>query len=232
VLFFLREYLRFLTQRGVVDARLGEMFPVIVANPEAVLPSVFTPPEVTKALDAIMARAPSRNPLTRRDRAVFLLAAVLGLRVGDIADLRLEHLDWRGHRISFPQAKTRTRVDLPMPAEVEFALLDYLKHERPASSADHVFLRTMAPYGPHPSPRALYHVVANAFTRAEIDVSARRHGPHALRHSLAVRMLGDDTPYPVIGAILGHAGVESTKAYLRVDVQHLRRLALEVPDAH
>jgi integrase len=207
------------------------MFPVIVANPEAVLPSVFTADEVSRALDEITARAPSRIPLSRRDRAVFLLAAVLGLRVGDIAGLRLEQIDWRAQRISLPQAKTRTRVDLPMPAEVVFALLDYLKHERPASSADHVFLQTMAPYGPHPSPRALYHVVANAFTRAGIDVSGRRHGPHALRHSLAVRMLADNTPYPMIGAVLGHAGVESTKTYLRVDVEYLRPLALEVPDA-
>ena len=186
---------------------------------------------MARALDEIAARAPSRNPLTRRDRAVFLLAAVLGLRVGDIAGLRLNQIDWRAQRISLPQAKTQTQVDLPMPAEVKFALLDYLKHDRPASSDEHVFVRTMAPYGPHPSPRALYHVVANAFTRAGIDVSGRRHGPHALRHSLAVRMLGDNTPYPVIGAVLGHAGVESTRTYLRVDIEHLRPLALEVPDA-
>lgn len=230
VLFALREYLRFGVERGMIDASLGVMFPVIVANPEAVLPSVFTPDEVAAALNRLDA-VPSWDRWVRRDRAVFLLAAVLGMRVGNIAGLRLGQIDWRTRRISVPQVKTGRRVDLPMPEEVMLALLDYIKHDRPAGEDDHVFLRAKAPFGPHTSARAFYHVVANAFARAGIDVTGRRHGPHALRHSLASSMLADGTSYPAIGAVLGHAGVESTKSYLRVDVEQLRALALEVPDA-
>jgi integrase len=111
VLFVLREYLRFGVGRGVVDPSLGALFPVIVANPQAVLPSVFTPGEVATALDRLDA-APS---WARRDRAVFLLAAVLGMRVGNIAALRLSQIDWHTRRISVPQVKTGRRVDLPMP---------------------------------------------------------------------------------------------------------------------
>lgn len=229
VLFFLREYLRFLVDRGVVDPSLGAMFPVIVANPEAVLPSVFTPDELATALNRLDAR-PSWHRRVRRDRAVFLLAAVLGMRVGNIAELRLRQIDWHTRRISVPQVKTGHRVDLPMPEEVMLALLDYLKHDRPVSDNDHMFLRAQAPFGPHPNARAFYHVVANAFAHAGIDVTGRRHGPHALRHSLAVNMLAGGTSYPAIGAVLGHAGTESTKSYLRVDVEHMRALALEVPD--
>lgn len=229
VLFFLREYLRFLAGRGVVDPPLGAMFPVIVANPEAVLPSVFTPQEVATALNGL-ACVPLWAPWRRRDLAVFLLAAVLGMRVGNIVDLRFSQIDWRIQRLSVPQVKTGRRVDLPMPEEVMFALLDYIKHDRPDGDDDHVFLRAHAPFGPYPSAGAFYHVVANAFIRAGIDVSGRRHGPHALRHSLASRMLGEGASYPAIGAVLGHAGTESTKTYLRVDVEHLRALALEVPD--
>ena len=230
VLFVLREYLRFGVERGVVDPSLGALFPVIVANPEAVLPSVFTPGEVATALDRLDT-VPSRDPWVRRDRAVFLLAAVLGMRVGNIAALRLSQIDWHTRRISVPQVKTGRRVDLPMPEEVMLALLDYVKHDRHADDDDHVFLRAQAPFGPHPSARAFYHVVANAFARAGIDVTGRRHGPHALRHSLASNMLAGGTSYPAIGAVLGHAGVESTRPYLRIDVEHLRGLALEVPDA-
>lgn len=229
VLFFLREYLRFLVGRGAVDPSLGAMFPVIVANPEAVLPSVFTPDELATALNRLDAR-PSWHRWVRRDRAVFLLAAVLGMRVGNIAELRLGQIDWHKRRISVRQVKTGRRVDLPMPEEVMLALLDYLKHDRPVSDDDHVFLRAQAPFGPHPNARAFYHVVANAFAQAGIDVTGRRRGPHALRHSLAVNMLAGGTSYPAIGAVLGHAGTESTKSYLRVDVEHLRALALEVPD--
>ncbi|OHV52009.1 hypothetical protein BCD48_45035 [Pseudofrankia sp. BMG5.36] len=230
VLFVLREYLRFGVERGLVDPSLGALFPVIVANPEAVLPSVFTPGEVATALDGLDA-LPSWDPWARRDRAVFLLAAVLGMRVGNIAALRLSQIDWHTRRISVPQVKTVRRVDLPMPEEVMLALLDYVKHDRPVSDTDHVFLRAQAPFGPHPSARAFYHVVANAFARAGLDVTGRRHGPHSLRHSLASNMLAGATSYPAIGAVLGHAGVESTKSYLRVDVEQLRGLALEVPDA-
>jgi integrase/recombinase XerD len=230
VLFSLREYLRFGARRGVVDPSLGELFPVIVARPEAVLPSVFTPGEVAAALDGLGA-VPPRDPWARRDRAVFLLASVLGMRAGNIAALRLSQIDWRTRRISVPQVKTGRRVDLPMPEEVMLALLDYVKHDRHAGDDDHVFLRAQAPFGPHPGARAFYHVVANAFARAGIDVTGRRHGPHALRHSLASSMLAGGTPYPAIGAVLGHAGTESTKSYLRIDVEHLRGLALEVPSA-
>jgi site-specific recombinase XerD len=229
VLFFLREYLRFLVDRGMIDPAWGAMFPVIVANPEAVLPSVFTPGEVATALGSLDA-VPSWHQWVRRDRAVFLLAAVLGMRVGNIADLRLGQIDWHTRRISVPQVKTGRRVDLPMPEEVMLALLDYVKHDRPTGDDDHVFLRAQAPFGPHPSARAFYHVVANAFARAGIEVTGRRHGPHALRHSLAATMLAGGTSYPAIGAVLGHAGIESTKSYLRVDVERLRALALEVPD--
>jgi integrase len=232
-----RGFLRFLADRGVVPAAIGAVLPVIGRNREARLASVFTPAEVARGLDSIASwqdslAHPSRRSLLRRDRAMFMLAAVLGLRGGDIVDLRVGDIDWVGRRLSRRQSKTGRRIDLPIPEEVLLGELDYLKNECPDSDDDHVFLLGRALYGPYRSKATVHVVVADAFKRAGIDVGGRRHGPHALRHSLAVAMLTGGATYPAIGAVLGHSSSEATRTYLRVDVEHLRPLVPEVPDGH
>jgi len=231
----LRGFLRFLVDLGIVPAEIGGVFPVIHSRRAAALPSVFTVEEVARALDSITSRTscwhPDRASLVRRDRAMFLLAAVLGLRGGDIVDLRKTDINWQESRLSRRQIKTGRHLVLPIPQEVLLALADYMKYERPPSDDDHVFLLARAPYQPYRSKATVHVVVADAFKRAGVDITGRRHGPHALRHSLASAMLAAGTSYPVIGAVLGHKNSsEATRAYLRIDVEHLRPLALEVPD--
>ncbi|MDQ6739317.1 MAG: tyrosine-type recombinase/integrase, partial [Actinomycetota bacterium] len=109
------------------------------------------------------------------------------------------------------------------------AIIDYWKNERPEVDAPQVFLRHKAPLQPPVAGNHFHQVVADSFGRAGIEVAGRHFGLHALRHSAAVGMLEAGTPYPVIGAVLGHADANTTRRYLRVDVAHLRPLALEVP---
>ena len=92
-------------------------------------------------------------------------------------------------------------------------------------------LRGRAPHQPPAVGNHFHQVVAGCFTRAGVEVSGRHRGLHSLRHSVAVGMLESGTAYPVIGAVLGHADANTTRRYLRVDIAHLRPLALEVPDA-
>ncbi len=225
-LYFLREYLWFaVRQHGAVPA-LGAMFPVIVTDKDAVLPSVYRPGEVAGALAE--AGNGSESPL--RDRAVMLLASLLGLRSGDIKGLRFDQIDWANRRLSLVQHKTGRRLDLPLLDECALAIIDYWKNERPAVGDPQVFLRHRAPHQPPVAGNHFHQVVAGCFARAGVDVSGRHRGLHALRHSAAVGMLEAGTPYPVIGAVLGHADANTTRRYLRVDVAHLRPLALEVPD--
>lgn len=225
-LYFLREYLRFAVHEHGVDPALGAMFPVIVTDRDAVLPSVYRPGEVAGAL----AEAGNRSGSGLRDRAVMLLASLLGLRSGDIKGLRFDQIDWANRRLSLVQHKTGRRLDLPLPDECALAIVDYWKNERPELEDPHVFLRRRAPLQPPAASNHFHQVVTGCFARAGIETSERHRGLHALRHSAAVGMLESGTAYPVIGAVLGHTDANTTRRYLRVDVAHLRPLALEVPD--
>ncbi len=226
-LYFLREYLRFAVCEHGADPALGAMFPVIVTDRDAVLPSVYRPGEVAGAL----AEAGNRSGSSLRDRAVMLLASLLGLRSGDIKGLRFDQIDWANRRLSLVQHKTGRRLDLPLPDECALSIIDYWKNERSGVEDPHVFLRHRAPLQPPAVGNHFHQVVTGCFARAGIETSERHRGLHALRHSAAVGMLESGTAYPVIGAVLGHTDANTTRRYLRVDVAHLRPLALEVPDA-
>src|SRR5680860_602601 len=154
-----------------------------------------------------------------------------GLRSGDIKGLRFDQIDWANRRLSLVQHKTGRRLDLPLPDECALAIIDYWKNERPEVEDPHVFLRHRAPLQPPAVGNHFHQVVTGCFARAGIETSERHRGLHALRHSAAVGMLESGTAYPVIGAVLGHTDANTTRRYLRVDVAHLRPLALEVPDA-
>lgn len=225
-LYFLREYLRFAVSERGADRALQAMFPVIVTDRDAVLPSVYRSGEVAGAL--VQAGSGSESPL--RDRAVMLLASVLGMRSGDIKGLRFDQIDWVNRRLSLVQAKTGRRLDLPLPEECALAIVDYWKNERPAAGDPQVFLRQRAPHQSLAAGNHFHQVVTGCFGRAGVEASGRHHGLHALRHSAALGMLEAGTAYPVIGAVLGHVNPNTTRRYLRVDVAHLRPLALEVPD--
>lgn len=225
-LHFLREYLRFAVRQHGADPALGSMFPVIVTDRDAVLPSAYRPGEVAEALAE--AGNGSESPL--RDRAVMLLASLLGLRSGDIKGLRFDQIDWANRRLSLVQRKTGRRLDLPLPDECALAIIDYWKNERPSVGDPQVFLRHKAPHQPPVAGNHFHQVVAGCFDRAGVEAPGRHRGLHALRHSVAIGMLEAGTPYPVIGAVLGHADANTTRRYLRVDVAHLRPLALEVPN--
>jgi len=224
-LYFLRGFLRFVVDTHDADPVLKGLFPVIHGHREAALPSVYTADEVRRVIDAT---TDGVTPL--RTRAVVLLAVLLGMRIGDIRALQMPHINWRGRTVSFIQEKTGARTCLPLPDEAMFALMDYLRNERPASGDPHVFLRTRAPFTGLAAGSGFQHIIADCFIRAGVDINARHHGPHALRHAAATTMLSTGTGYPVIAGVLGHASTDTTRRYLRVDVDALRAMSLEVPD--
>ena len=163
----------------------------------------------------------------KRDFAILLLAVRLGLRSIDIIRLKLDDIKWRTDSISIIQQKTLRRLEVPLLADVGNAIIDYLLSGRPESNSPYVFLRSQAPHinlSPH---AGLYNMVASRMEKAGIrQEKGERRGPHCLRHSLAARMLAEETPLPVISAVLGHANKESTKVYLSTDSGHLRHCAL------
>jgi integrase len=130
--------------------------------------------------------------------------------------------------IRIRQYKTGNELELPLLPEIGNALIDYLKFGRPVSDDPHVFLVARSPFNPMCSS-GVGAVVQNAFFTAGIDTGNRKHGPHALRHSLAGFLLENRVTLPVISEVLGHEKSESTRFYLRIDVTSLQKCMLEVP---
>lgn len=223
-LYAARSFIRFLAARGKCDAAMASTMPRIPGHKHSSIPSAYTADELS-----VLLSGPSSRRCPKRDRAIMLLACLLGMRASDIKGLMLEDIDWREKKLSFIQRKTQVRQVLPMPDEVWLSLADYLKSERPETDSNRVFLTACAPYLPIDSSHVFHRGVTRAFSSAGIETAGKHHGMHSLRHSAATNMLSGGTPYPTISAVLGHSSTNVTRRYLSVDVESLRDIALEVP---
>lgn len=164
----------------------------------------------------------SDRPDGARDRAILLLLARLGLRGGDIIQMRLGDIDWTGARVRVV-GKGRREARLPLPQEVGDAILAYLRDRRPVVACDRVFLRSRAPWRPLAESSCVSAIVRRAMIRA--GVSAPTRGAHLMRHSAATAMLREGMSLPSIGVVLRHRSVETTAHYAKVDVELLRSVA-------
>jgi site-specific recombinase XerD len=164
-------------------------------------------------------------PACVRDHAILLLLARLGLRPADVANLRLEDLDWEGARLRVV-GKSRREDWLPLPQDVGDAILRYMEEARPDAADDHVFLTSQAPIG----PLATTTVGAAVFrTVQRTGVRTRSKGAYILRHSAAVELLRQGASLGQIGVILRHRSVNTTAIYAKVDITMLRELAQPWP---
>jgi integrase/recombinase XerD len=220
----LRSFFGYLCANELHQRNLGEIIPSIKARKQQRIPSVWTKDTVTRMLEVI----DRGNPAGKRDYAMILLAARLGLRTMDIKHLTLDNLKWQDNRIEFMQSKTSRMQSLPLLPDVGWAIIDYLKNGRPKVDSPYVFLRHLAPLEPFSDDDRLHQVVVKYMKLARIPISPRKKkGMHSLRHTLASRLLEEHTPLPVISDILGHLSTDSTAAYLKVDVALLRACALD-----
>jgi len=159
---------------------------------------------------------------------MILLIVRLGLRCSDVAAMQFSNLQWEDEKIVLSQQKTKAVIELPLFQDLGDAIIDYLKYGRPRSDLPYIFLRLVPPYN-NMDNNALYGIMQKYLRLSGIKYDERRHGPHALRHSLATNLLKQNTPLPVISSVLGHENTESTIGYLRVDTESLRKCVLEVP---
>ena len=223
----LRSFLRYLNMRGLVSGVLiGEM-PKIHFRKNEPLPSVWHPEDIA----ALVAAVDRSSPCGKRDYAILLLVTTLGMRVGDIRTLRLEHLRWDEARIEMIQAKTDVPLSLPITNGIGEALIDYLRNARPKSLHREVFLRVNAPYDPFVPTNNLYYMITSYRRRAGIAASPeKRRGMHSLRHTVASRLLEAGTPLETISAVMGHLSSETTWGYTKIDVEALRNVAIDLEE--
>lgn len=221
----LRGVLRYLHERGLLRRDFAPLLkgPTIYALEG--IPSTIAPENVRRALAALKE---DRSPTGLRDYAIWMLLTTYGLRGVEIKALQLSDIDWRGERLRIRHSKTGAYSELPLLRKPANALLDYLRHGRPATSERTVFLRAQAPYRPFAYSTPLHGVVSRRLAAVGV-VPAGKHGTHALRHARAVSLLRGGVPLKVIGDVLGHRSQQSTAPYLKLATDDLRSVALDLP---
>jgi site-specific recombinase XerD len=222
----LRTFFHYLFQNGFVSRDFAYIVPHDGYRQRTKIPSAYPKEDVEKLLKSI----DRGNPKGKRDYAIILIAARLGLRAQDICDLSFNNLKWGTNTIELLQKKTEKPIILPMLEDVGLAIIDYLKYAREeCESTNAIFLRLIPPVGKLEAP-TLHSIVTQHMRTAGIKIKdGKKHGPHALRHSLASALLEENTPLPVISEVLGHANTESTSVYLKINVNQLRTCSLEPP---
>jgi len=217
----LRCYLRFREIEGDPVSDLRASIPGAAHWRLATLPAVLSPAQVNELLLAFTQPIPSG----RRAYAMVRCLADLGLRACEVAYLRLDDIDWRAGTLRLARGKARRDDLLPLPAQTGRAIVDYLTLERPATANRAVFVRHVAPYD---AP------IGVGVVRRAVMAAYRRCGwtgvrVHALRHSMASRLLLEGTPLKEIADILRHRSLDTSMVYLKVDTNRLAAVALPWP---
>ena len=219
-----RTFLRFLIGRGLVAAGLVGAVPSVRQWKHASLPSYLSAGDVA----AVVAGCTVATGGGLRDRAIMVMLEGLGLRSSELASLHLEDIRWHEGVVSVRGAKSGRERVLPVPAHVGAAIAAYLRDGRPRSKHREVFLAVHAPHRPL-TPSAVGSVVASALRRA--DVPALHPGAHVLRHTAATRMVRAGATFKEVADVLGHARIETTAIYAKLDLDTLARVALPWPEA-
>jgi len=221
----LRSFLRFLFSEHLNSSDFSLKVPMVQARKQTRIPSVWPAGELKQLLSVI----DRGSPLGKRDYAMILLVCRLGLRVGDLKELKFDNFHWGEKEIVLTQSKPTEGLSLPLLQDVGWAVIDYIQYGRPKIESSHVFVRHMAPFLPFSESDHLAQIIVKYMGLAHIPKSAKRKaGFHSLRHTLASRLLEKGTPLPVISDILGHTDPQSTAVYLKVDINKLKECPLTI----
>jgi len=217
----LRHFLRFSQEQGWASQSLSLAVPKIACRTHHDLPAYLS----EQQLELLLASWHCSTAEGRRDRAIGLCLARLGLRAGELADLSLEDLNWRQGTLRLNQTKNGSPAQLPLLSEVGEAIAGYLRAGRPACSHRQVFLLHQ-PARPM-DRKAISQVIRRGLRRCGIEVP--RPGAHLLRHTLASHLVQNGATLKEVADLLRHRHLNSAAVYAHVDVPHLRPLAQPWP---
>jgi integrase/recombinase XerD len=224
----LADFLTFLAAGGRAPQGLAGRLPPHRHLRHESEPHLWTAEEIRRLLAVI-----DRQSATgKRDYAMILMTARLGLRISDLRQLGLGDLDWRAKTLTIVQHKTGRPLTLPLLDDVGWAVIDYVRHGRPETACTRVFVKHSYPFGAFGGSSSVASRLPRYAARARIEFPpGQACGMHSLRGALAVAMIGNGAPVPVVSAVLGHASSDTTQAYyLRFDTERLRCCALDVED--
>jgi len=219
----LRSFFGFLFLSGQTLTNLSASVPTVRKYRHSVPPVFLSPEEVERVLGATV----RSTPTGRRDYAILLLLARLGLRAGEVAALELDDIHWRAGEI-IVRGKGRTVDQLPLLSDIGEALAVYLRQDRGVSSSRRVFIRIWAPRIGLAGPAAVGHIVRRALTRARVCRSGRG-AAHLFRHGLATKMIRHGAAMADISEVLRHHSQITTAHYAQVSFDALRSVARPWP---
>ena len=212
-------FLKYAWRQGLTPMNMSALVPSVRRHKP--VPSVFSPEEVEIFLAAID-RAKKNG---KRNYAIALLAARLGIRASDIANLSFKNIRFDKETIELVQIKTKEPITLPLLPEIRAALIDYMENERPSFDSDKIFLKSTGLI----QSRTICAFIQDVFLVSGIDLKGRHYGPHALRASLATALLDEGHGYLMIQKALGHRTPDAAQSYVKVEADRLRTCALAVP---
>jgi len=222
-LYVFRNFFSFLYDRGYIDQDIASMLPKVRTPRNASIPYVWSKEDLQKLLVAI----DREDPKGKRDYAILLIAIRLGLRIGDIRSLKLSSTDWNRKTISLTMIKTGQPIELPLLQDVGWAIIDYLQNGRPVTNSECLFVRHKAPFNAF-GDRNAFKELHRYILKAGLNLPGNQHhGMHSLRSTLAGNMLDVKAPLSVISEALGHQSVNTTGLYLKIDVEGLRKCAID-----
>ena len=220
----LRIFFSFLYERGYIVDDLALKLPKVRTPHNASIPNVWSKDDIKRLLCAI----DRADPKGKRDYAILLIAIRLGLRIGDIRSLKKSSIDWNRKTINLKMAKTGQPIELPLLKDIGWAIIDYLQNGRPATNSECLFVRHRAPFNAFGDRNNFYKELHRYILKAGLNVpGGLRHGMHSLRSTLAGNMLEIKSPLPIISDVLGHQSVNTTSIYLKIDIEGLRKCALD-----
>lgn len=221
----LRALFRWLKIQGRISNNLEDAVPSVASWRLRSVPTILTPQQVRR----ILRSCDRRTRMGRRNYAILVLLARLGLRAGEVVRMRLDDIDWKRGEL-LVRRKNDRRDLLPLPSDVGEALVGYLRHGRSDYTERRVFLCERAPRCALGNSSTVSSIVAAAFRRA--GLKTQRRGAHVLRHSLATSLLHGGATMTEIGSLLGHQSLAATEVYTKVDLDALKVVVQPWPGGH
>ena len=207
-----------------IKVNLATSLPHVRILRNAFIPHAWETDDVRKLLASI----DRDSTKGKRDYAILLIITHLGLRVSDIRNMKLSCLNWNRKTITLSMQKTRRSLELPLLDDIGWAIIDYLKNGRPQTVCDRLFVRHRAPFDSFGENASFYNELHRYMQVAGITPPAGVHcGLHSLRSTFARNMLEAKTPLPIISEVLGHVNINTTSIYLKIDLEGLRKCALD-----
>ena len=220
----LRSFLRWLQMNGQCDQDLINAVPTVSARRLSDVPVHLSESQLAILLDSFE----RSKPCDMRGYAAALCMARLGLRVGEVAQLTLDDIDWQAGTLHISKAKGRRANIVPLTYEVGKAIVEYLQLGRPSIDHSYVFCMHYPPEGRPVNKGTLRADISRAFKRSRLDVPSK--GTRVFRHTAATHLIRSGATIKEIADILGHRSIDTTGIYAKVDIPSLQKVAIPWPE--